>query len=401
MEGWATVAHKFSSYYRTASLWHPPRLSRREWMFIPFGGAPPLRHQGFSRMEDVRRFLMERPTHSCFYSTAYWKRPFEAKMADKGWMGADLIFDLDGDHLPGVSDRDFPGMLDLIQEQAWGLWSEFLEPEFGFKEDHLHVTFSGHRGFHLHYRDPALVHLDSEARRELVAHIRGEGVDVAGRFARYADADSTGWSRRVREGVATTVDTLRLIAAKEEGSAEAVHRLHDGVQRRRLNDARASGPSSKDAIRKLATTLSEHGRADRLLQGNFDVLKDGYRTLFADLVASDASIVLGAAGETDEVVTIDTRRQIRWPSSLHGKCGMRVSTLPLDRLDPDQANRYDALKEAVVFGSTVDRTMEIQVDDAVFGLHGRRIEASSGDVVEVSEAEEVFLALKGWGQSIR
>ena len=27
-----------------------------------------------------------------------------------------LIFDLDGDHLPGVSDRDFPSMLELIQE---------------------------------------------------------------------------------------------------------------------------------------------------------------------------------------------------------------------------------------------------------------------------------------------
>ena len=30
-------------------------------------------------------------------------------MADKLWQGADLIFDLDGDHLPGVTDRDFPG----------------------------------------------------------------------------------------------------------------------------------------------------------------------------------------------------------------------------------------------------------------------------------------------------
>ena len=78
-------------------------------MFIPFGEGAPLRHQSFSKMEDVRSFLLQRPTHSCFYSTAYWKRPFEAKMADKQWLGADLIFDLDGDHLPGVSDRDFPG----------------------------------------------------------------------------------------------------------------------------------------------------------------------------------------------------------------------------------------------------------------------------------------------------
>ena len=36
-------------------------------------------------------------------------------MAEKGWLGADLIFDLDGDHLPGVSDNDFPAMIDVIQ----------------------------------------------------------------------------------------------------------------------------------------------------------------------------------------------------------------------------------------------------------------------------------------------
>ena len=62
-------------------------------------------------------------------------------MADKNWLGADLIFDLDGDHLPGVTDKDFPAMISVIQEQAWSLWNDFLEPDFGFKEDHLQVTF--------------------------------------------------------------------------------------------------------------------------------------------------------------------------------------------------------------------------------------------------------------------
>ena len=70
-------------------------------------------------------------------------------MADKGWLGADLIFDLDGDHLPGVTDRDFPGMLEVIHEQAWALWNDFLQPEFGFDQKHLQVTFSGHRGLSL------------------------------------------------------------------------------------------------------------------------------------------------------------------------------------------------------------------------------------------------------------
>ena len=61
--------------------------------------------------------------------------------------------------LPGVTDQVFSTMLNVIQEQAHGLWNDFLlQPEFGFDEQFLQVTFSGHRGFHLHYRDPSLFH---------------------------------------------------------------------------------------------------------------------------------------------------------------------------------------------------------------------------------------------------
>ena len=153
----------------------------------------PLRHKAFSDMDSVRRFLCERPQHSCFYSTAYWKKPHELKMDDKHWLGADLIFDLDGDHLPGVSDFDFPSMIGLIQEQTWKLWSEFLEPEFGFDERHIQTSFSGHRGFHIHVRDPAYLQLDSNARRQLVNYIRGEGVSVSAVVGNSAG----GWKSRV------------------------------------------------------------------------------------------------------------------------------------------------------------------------------------------------------------
>ncbi len=95
-------------------------------MFIPWGNMPPARHVGFNTKPELHNYLKTASPHSCFHSTAYYNDPFQTKMVDKGWKGADLIFDLDGDHLPGVSDRDFPSMLELIQEQAWTLWSDFL-----------------------------------------------------------------------------------------------------------------------------------------------------------------------------------------------------------------------------------------------------------------------------------
>ena len=214
-EGWSRFAVRFSDYYNsisTDSIWMPPRIRSREWMFIPWGHLPPARHVGFGTKPELHNYLKMNSPHSCFHSTAYYTDPFQTKMVDKGWKGADLIFDLDGDHLPGVSDRDFPSMLELIQEQAWTLWSDFLSPEFGFEEKYLQVSFSGHRGFHIHIRDPKYLHLDSNARRQLVNHIRGEGVNVQALMSN----DSGRWKDRLSSGQKTLIQKLRNIALKKD-----------------------------------------------------------------------------------------------------------------------------------------------------------------------------------------
>lgn len=396
--GWARFAHRFGAYYRSSEFWTPPRLKTREWMFIPFGGAPPIRHKGFSDMQSVRHFLSERAMHSCFYSTAYWERPFEMKMADKNWLGADLIFDLDGDHLPGVTDRDFPGMLEVIHEQAWSLWNDFLEPEFGFQEKYLQVTFSGHRGFHLHYRDPALFHLDSEARREMVSYIRGEGVDVKGGLARYHDLSSEGWTRRIRDGMGGMITKLQGIANKNEGYIRELKSLHEGLKSQSQREGRKS-TKGQGSIEQLAGIVNHPDRARRLRDGNFGVLEK-HQSLFLDLLKTDTSVVLGSAGETDEVVTIDVRRQIRWPTSLHGKSGMRVCEFPLSRLDPDGGNPYSPLHEALALSTQDMLTVEMTVDDSIAQFGEKVFDKQTGDQFEIHEAGATFLVLKGWAKVI-
>ena len=396
--GWARFAHRFGTYYRSAEFWTPPRLKTREWMFIPFGGAPPIRHKGFSDMDSVRQFITGRSMHSCFYSTAYWDRPFELKMSDKIWRGADLIFDLDGDHLPGVTDKDFPGMLNVIHEQAWSLWNDFLEPEFGFDEKYLQVTFSGHRGFHLHYRDPSLFHLDSEARREMVSYIRGEGVDVKGGLARYHDLSSEGWTRRIRDGMGDMIEKLRMIARKEQGYMADLNALHQGLLSQSQREGRTS-TKGKVSIQNLADVVNHDARSQRLRSGSFGVLEK-YESLFLDLLKTDSSVVLGSAGETDEVVTIDVRRQIRWPTSLHGKTGMRVSEFPLDRLDPDGSNPYTPLNEALALSTQDMMEVEMIVDNSISQFGERVIDKQSGERFEIHEAGATFLILKGWAKVV-
>lgn len=396
--GWARFAHRFGAYYRSSEFWSPPRLKTREWMFIPFGGAPPIRHKGFSDMQSVRQFLSERAMHSCFYSTAYWERPFEMKMADKNWLGADLIFDLDGDHLPGVTDRDFPGMLDVIHDQAWSLWNDFLEPEFGFQEKFLQVTFSGHRGFHLHYRDPSLFHLDSEARREMVSYIRGEGVDVKGGLARYHDLSSEGWTRRLRDGMVGMITKLQSIAQKNDGYTRDLKSLHEGLKSQSQREGRKS-TKGQGSIEQLASIVNHPDRARRLREGNFGVLEK-HQSLFLDLLKTDTSVVLGSAGETDEVVTIDVRRQIRWPTSLHGKSGMRVCEFPLSRLDPDGSNPYSPLSEALALSTQDLLRVEMIVDDSIAQFGDQVYDKQTGEQFEIHEAGATFLVLKGWAKVV-
>ena len=314
-------------------------------------------------------------------------------MADKDWLGADLIFDLDGDHLPGVTDKDFPGMIDVIQEQAWSLWNDFLEPDFGFKQEYLQVTFSGHRGFHLHYRDPKYFHLDSESRRELVSHIRGEGVEVSDLLNRSAMPNASGWAKRVAKGVTSVVDDLDRIY---NGDNKLLNTITAGLQEM-MDREGVKGLRGKSSIEKLSELMQSDNRRSRVLSGRLAVLNN-YAVLFQNLIKADSSVVLGNAGETDEVVTIDTRRQIRWPGSLHGKSGLRVTEFPLSRLDPEGTNPFDCLSEGIALSRQNKVTVEVIVEDSIVRFDDKLYEPSLGDVIELHEAGATFLVLKGWAR---
>jgi len=383
--GWSRYALRFGDYYRslsTTDLWTPPRLRSREWMFIPWGSKPPDRHRALPTKEDLLKYLQTRSPHSCFHSTAYYNDPSQRKMIEKGWLGADLIFDLDGDHLPGVSDNDFPGMMEKIQEQAWSLWSDFLEPEFGFNEKYVQTTFSGHRGFHIHVRDPSLMHLDSNARRELVNYITGVGIDVQSVMA----GPNIGWSERIDLGFDKVVNSLASISSGEN-SNQFINELHSSLKSRNF-------PCSKEQIKKLASESIAGGRIDRLRE-------DNSRSVFTTKKLNEAfwELVKGsplAVGETDENVTVDIKRVIRWVGSLHGKSGLRVTEFPLSRLEPGRSNSFDAMSESSVFSTQNSCKVELIVDDVTTRISGQEVSGSTGDTFEVHESMATFLGLKGW-----
>jgi len=395
-EGWSRFALRFSEYYDSLSpksTWVPPRLASREWMFIPWGSSPPDRHRGFNDKTSLLEYLKRRTPHSCFHSTAYYDLPSNRKMSEKGWRGADLIFDLDGDHLPGVSDSDFPMMMETIQDQAWRLWSEFLEPEFGFKESNVQTSFSGHRGFHIHVRDPNLLHLDSNARREIVNYIRGEGIDMQSAVS----GGDIGWGKRAKNGMNDILDKLRSVNEKGNEGDKILRELHEILKSRAKSPRVNIKNTSMTKIRELAEMSESPKRVERLSDDySLSVFGDECTPIFWELVKGDASVVMSSAGETDEAVTVDTKRVIRWIGSLHGKSGLRVTEFPLSRLDPSTSGSFDPLSETVVFSRQRKMWVSLLRDDIVAKIADESVEGSIGDRIEVSEAMATFLTLKGW-----
>ena len=167
-----------------------------------------------------------------------------------------------------------------------------------------------------------------------------------------------------------------------------------------------------DMLKAVAERVQDVSRRKRLIES---FQKDGtvtqlggpkggsqYDNVFKELVKGDNSIVLGKAGETDEVVTIDLKRVIRWPTSLHGKSGMKVVELPLNRLDPNGQNAFDPLIEAIPWSQTGGREkVRALRSDAIYRIGESHGELSEGEVYEVDEATATFLVLKKWAEPVK
>ncbi len=360
---------------------------------------PPRRHIGFDSPESLSNILTRSsPPHSCFHSTAYYDRPSEYKMADKGWRGADLIFDLDGDHLVGVDALDFPSMLNEIQEQAFRLWNDFLEPDFGFKPEKATFSFSGHRGFHIHYRHPSILHLDSKARQEIVSHISGSNLKIE----MVLGNSDLAWGRRIRRGIDSVLDRLQEFHEGSDADRRALYRgLRSSAVIGVAGMARPPSMSEK-AMLKLAEMSVNSDRRRRLKNSTMNMSRQFGKQgdLFLALIRGDQSVVLDQAAENDDNVTVDVRRVIRWIGSLHGKAGLRVTEFPVERLDPDGSNAFDALSEAITFSRQKRESVKLELDDITARIGEEVVEGNNGDVIEVSEAMAIFLGLKRWASSV-
>jgi DNA primase small subunit len=172
----------FGEYYREKYFSEmPSKMDRREFGFALFEGFM-LRHKSFSTPEELKSFLEISIPMDAYYSCAYYENP-TAEMDRKGWIGADLIFDVDADHIPTDCDKVHdewtcsacgfvgkgvtPEKCPICNGEKFNVttWPcetclesaktetikllDMLMDDFGFSNREIYVFFSGHRGYHV------------------------------------------------------------------------------------------------------------------------------------------------------------------------------------------------------------------------------------------------------------
>lgn len=408
--GW--LNQRFRDWYKANPPRPPDRFARREFGYIPWPerpGPPPfVRHLGFDSASHFQDSLARSGPHSVYYSTAYYRRPAEMKMLDKQWLGAELIFDLDADHLDDVEKAKAEGRevpLDEQLRQVKGkfktLLDEFLFGDFGLSDKDVWITFSGGRGYHAHVVEERLLQLGSRERREVVDYITGKVpvvekgseepdlsvflervVTGADSFKGKVKADvsyrlppvtAPGWPGRLTRTLMKDLNAH--VFGKDRAAARKWLKGIDGI-------GDLSADKFLDKVEKLSDART-HGKSVQQLvaEGRISHKSD---PLYKIATKSLAQFGLAQAkGETDEPVTADVKRLIRLPGSLHGKSGLKVVTLTRDALDG-----FDPLRDAVAF--SMDPVPFTARKDQEATLGGERIAVKGGEQGFVPEAHAVF-----------
>ena len=378
----------FRRYYKENEMPMPSRFGRREFGFMYFDRDFMQRHISFSNPTEMRRFMIAQvPKHS-YYSTAYYRRPNAPTMEEKGWMGADLIFDLDADHLEGAEDMSYSQMMDQIKKEMINLLDSFLYNDLGFDEKDVGIYFSGGRGYHAHIELNDVTGLGSHERREIVDFVTSNGLDIdrvfrqenvvrsvvnvkgqernnISTFRTIPPEDSGGWWLRMRNGLK---DVVNDVCDQDTKNLKRTYPSIKSMSPKTIESYRDDLIKSRDVI---------------FVNNRMATLKKGTQDMLIKIMKEDVAYRL--SGEVDEPVTADIKRLIRLPGSLHGKTGLKV--MPITR---DELNGFDPLMDALPESYTSDPITVNVKRKTDIRINGERFDLDIG-VTEVPEYAAVFL----------
>ncbi|TLY12961.1 MAG: hypothetical protein E6K86_10760 [Thaumarchaeota archaeon] len=349
-------------YFRDSDrIEFPSKIEEREFGYMPFGGGM-VRHLTFrSAGEAVAEIVRQAPS-SVYCSNALYDSP-SLPMEEKGWKGAELIFDIDASDISTPCKREHdvwfcndcsskgrlprpqrcPNCAKANMEEIHNVCEVCLEAakdhatrliRFLTEDCAITTYFSGNRGYHLHVRDTRFEPLGAVSRAEIADYVRGAGMLIPQGFVlslrrgqRLEETtllDNRGWLGRIAKFLSSSSPSLPQPEAKEKKG--------DGI----------------------------HAHINRAIEAQ--------------------------VSRVDPSVTTDIHRVFRMPGTLHGSTGLlKMKVKSLDRFKP--------LSDPVVLGSTrVKVTVKYSPQ---FTLNGERLGPFKSESVSIPAYAAVYLLARG------
>ncbi|MDK2870406.1 MAG: primase small subunit [Pyrococcus sp.] len=272
-------------------------LESREFGFDHNGEGPSDRKNQYSDIRDLEDYIRVTSPYAVYSSVAFYENPREME----GWRGAELVFDIDAKDLPLKRCNHEPGTVcPICLEDAKELAKDtliILREELGF--ENIHIVYSG-RGYHIRVLDEWALRLDFKSRERLLAFVSASEIENVEEFRKLL-LEKRGWFV-LKHGYPKV---FRLRLGYFILRVNVPHLLSIGIRR--------------DIARKILDHKEEiyEGFVRRAILASFPegVGIESMAKLFALSTRFSKAYFDGR-------VTVDIKRILRLPSTLHSKVGL-------------------------------------------------------------------------------
>lgn len=166
----------YSYYALRPRIILPPDIERREFAFQLWETDSYVRHLSFENVDEVLDYLAEKAPRQAYYSIAVYQLPEASSMEEKGWLGSELMFDIDSDHLPGCEGSVLNDECLVRAAREADKLLKILKRDFGVEGK---AAFTGNRGFHITASCEWCMSLGNKERRLIANYVMGRGLDIA------------------------------------------------------------------------------------------------------------------------------------------------------------------------------------------------------------------------------
>ncbi len=264
-------------------------IEKREFAFDIGGSGPNDRYNQFSNLDDLKKYIKTKYPYAIYSSVSFYDYPKKRE----GWQGAELVFDIDAKDLPIKScECRSPNICEKCLQDAKHIALsvlKLLKDDFDLKD--IHLIYSG-RGYHIRVQDREVYPI--EDRNYILDYILAS--DNKDFIKNPQNLFTTfGYSKVYRERLKFVIKNLKKEDLRKEGFASG--RIEKFIQNR------------EDIIESLdKRDVSKFQKAISLGEKTLDKLFSLVSRINAQLV--------------DARVTVDVKRILRLPTSLHSKVSM-------------------------------------------------------------------------------